>query len=133
MIINKGRILLVDDEPLVLEIIEAALSKEGYEVTSAPDSQSALHLIERCSFDGIVCDVRLENLDGFDLLTVSRKRNPNLAAVLITGAPSDDDANRAKQMKAAYLSKPIALGHLFASLSRSLHMAKLDGDEQPLA
>lgn len=113
---HRGRILLVDDEPLVLEVLEGALGKEGYEVTTASDAQAALLLIERGAFDGIVCDVRLENLDGFDLLMIARKRNPTIAGVLITGAPTDFDAERANELAAAYLSKPIALGHLFMRL-----------------
>ena len=113
---HRGRILLVDDEPLVLEVLEGALGKEGYEVTTASDAQAALLLIERGAFDGIVCDVRLENLDGFDLLMIARKRNPTIAGILITGAPTDFDCERANDLAAAYLSKPIALGHLFMRL-----------------
>ena len=121
--LHRGRILLVDDEPLVLEVLEGALSKEGYDVTTASDAQAALLLIERGAFDGMVCDVRLENLDGFDLLMISRKRNPMIAGVLITGAPTDFDADRAKELSAAYLSKPIALGYLFARLDELVQRA----------
>ncbi len=130
---HRGRILLVDDEPLVLEVLEGALGKEGYEVTTASDAQAALLLIERSGFDGIVCDVRLENLDGFDLLMIARKRNPTIAGVLITGAPTEFDAERANDLSAAYLSKPIALGHLFMRLDDLLKEGAQLQDQQEAA
>lgn len=124
MILNKARILLVDDEPLVLEIIEAALRKDGYEVVSAPSSQVALRHIERTDFDGMVCDVRLENLDGFDLLALARKKNPSIAAVLMTGAPCPEDELQAQALAVRYLAKPIGVGMLLETIEQSIDHAK---------
>ena len=124
MILNKARILLVDDEPLVLEIIEAALRKDGYEVVSAPSSQVALKHIERTDFDGMVCDVRLENLDGFDLLALARKKNPSIAAVLMTGAPCSEDELQAQALEVRYLAKPIGVGMLLETIEQSIDHAK---------
>lgn len=124
MILHKARILLVDDEPLVLEIIEAALRKEGYEVVCAPSSHLALKHLERADFDGLVCDVRLENLDGFDILNLARKKNPSIAAVLMTGAPCLEDERHAAELRVCYLAKPIGVSALTSAIEESLRSSK---------
>ena len=103
----KGSILLVDDEPLVLEMFATFLDVAGYDVVVASNAMQALSCIERGYFEAIVCDVMLEDLDGFDILTIARKKNPSAAVVLITGSPSEVDSRRAAEQSAAYLSKPI--------------------------
>lgn len=124
MMLSRGRILLVDDEPLVLEIIEGALKKEGYDVVCAPNSQTALYYLEKEYFDAMVCDVRLEGFDGFEILAVSRKKNPLIGAVLMTGAPLQEDSLRAHLAGAQYLSKPIALGTLRATIDEIIEEAR---------
>ncbi|MFN8392677.1 MAG: response regulator [Bdellovibrionota bacterium] len=128
MIITKARILLVDDEPLVLEMIEGALKSEGYEVVCAPNSQAALKHLDRTDFDAMVCDVRLENLDGFDLLGLARKKHPSIAGLLMTGAPCPDDLNRAEQLSASYLSKPIGMVQLLATVEQLLDEGRSEED-----
>ncbi len=128
MMIIKGRVLLVDDEPLVLEIIDSALKKEGYEVVCAPNSKNALHHLEKTDFDGLVCDVRLENLDGFDVLAIARKKNPGIGAVLMTGAPTPEDAEQARALKVTYLSKPIGMGELIACIDRAVEAGQYLSD-----
>jgi len=123
MIVSKGRILLVDDEPLVLEIIDSALRKEGYEVVCAPSSQDAIRNLERSEFDALVCDIRLENLDGFDVLSIARKKSPIIGAVLMTGAPVADDAHRAAESNAMYLSKPIGIPELLRNVQKAIEVA----------
>ena len=130
MIINRGRILLVDDEPLVLEIIEGALKKEGYDVVCAPNSQTALNRLDKEYFDAMVCDVRLENLDGFELLALSRKKNPLMGAVLMTGAPTQEDSLRAHRVGAHYLSKPIGLGALRATIDEIIENARFTPEHE---
>lgn len=118
--LSKGRVLLVDDEPLVLEMFESILSQEGYDVFVAPNAKDALYHLEKGFFDVLVCDVMLEDLDGFDIMAIARKKLPNIATVLITGAPSEPDSERAADEGAAYLSKPIGFDVLVRSVSAAL-------------
>jgi DNA-binding response OmpR family regulator len=120
MILNKGRVLLVDDEPLVLEMFESILSQEGYDVFVAPNAKEALFHLERTFFDVLVCDVMLEDLDGFDIMHISRKKHPEIAIVLITGAPTETDSERARLENASYLSKPIGFDLLVSSVEVAL-------------
>ena len=88
---------------------------------------SAKHrLVTRSDFDGLVCDVRMENLDGFDLLVLSRKKNPTIAAVLMTGAPCEGDVSRAQELGASYLSKPIGMSQLLSTVEQSLQACKAE-------
>ena len=107
--VMKGKVLLVDDEPLVLEMFEDALSKEGYDVAVAASAKEAVSQLDRCFFDVLICDVLLEGLDGFDVLQIARKKSENIGVILITGAPSESDNQRATDLKVEYLSKPIGL------------------------
>ncbi len=109
---HRGRILLVDDEPLVLEIIHTALSGEGFEVVCAPSSKAALQQLDRRKFDCLVSDLRLEDHDGFEVLMYARRKSPELAAVLMTGAPCHNDRVRAEELSATYIAKPIGLPQL---------------------
>ena len=118
--LSKGRVLLVDDEPLVLEMFESILSQEGYDVYVAPNAKEALFHLDKTLFDVLVCDVKLEDLDGFDIMSIARKKYPSIGVVLITGAPSAPDAETAAEQNAAYLSKPIGFDLLISSVEQAM-------------
>lgn len=130
MILSKGRVLLVDDEPLVLEMFESILAEQGYDVFVAPNPQIALNHLEKTYFDVLVCDVLLEELDGFDIMTIARKKQPSIAVLLITGAPSEPDAEKAAAQGAAYLSKPIGFDLLISTIQNCIESAKGSGEKQ---
>ena len=109
-----AKILIVDDEPLVLEILELAFRQSSFDVVTANTSQLALKLLDRGHFDALISDVRLEHIDGFDLLKLARRGNPLLVAILITGAPQEVDAQRASEMSADYVVKPLSLSKLIS-------------------
>jgi len=100
---SNGRVLLVDDEPLVLEIFEEALSQ-----------------LEHSFFDVAVCDVMLEGMDGFDLLDRARRSNAHISFILVTGAPSHGGKSEADTLGVHYLTKPIDLNQLIATVKESL-------------
>jgi DNA-binding NtrC family response regulator len=116
---DRGRVLLVDDEPLILEMFESVLRDEGYDVYVASNAKEALQQLDRTVFDVLVCDVRLEDLDGFDIMAIARKRFPAIGVVLITGAPSTSDAQIALEQSATYLSKPIGFDLLVEAVENA--------------
>ena len=130
MILSKGRVLLVDDEPLVLEMFESILTERGYDVFVAPNAQTALSHLEKSFFDVLVCDVLLEDLDGFDIMTIARKKHPGIATVLITGAPSEPDAEKAANQGAAYLSKPIGFDLLISTIQNCIESVRIEQGKQ---
>ncbi len=113
---SPGRILLVDDEPLVLEMFEQFLEHHGYTVTSASSSLLARQQLSTNFFDLVLTDLRLDGFDGFQVIELARQINPQVGAIIVTGAPQDGDRERAKKLSAAYLSKPVMMDELLSSV-----------------
>lgn len=82
---SQKRILLVDDEPSVRAMIAAVLRQSGYLVDVAEDGFHALRQIQKCIPDLVITDLRMPNMNGFELLSVIRQRFPEIPAVVISG------------------------------------------------
>jgi CheY-like chemotaxis protein len=87
---GSPRILLVDDESVVREVLAGELEDAGFEVTQAADGQAALDLLHggRC-FDMLVTDLAMPGLDGVGLIKEAQRRHPRLPAILVTGFAGD--------------------------------------------
>ena len=77
-------ILVVDDELSMRELLEYMLTKENYEVSCAESGQQAIELLEKNHFDLLLCDIRLGDITGLDVLRASKKHNPDNAVILIS-------------------------------------------------
>lgn len=86
---RKPRILLVEDDGVLRDVLADFLTTAGYEVVQAADGVEALATLERASVDGIVTDLWMPNLDGVRLIQSVRERNPALPIVLMTAFPED--------------------------------------------
>ncbi len=82
---NKKTILLVDDEPNIRLVLGAVLERAGFEVKSAEDGFAALRAVQRSMPDLVITDLRMPNMNGFELLSVLRSRFPELPTVAISG------------------------------------------------
>lgn len=101
----------------MLEVLGGALRARGHSVAFAPDGASALEAADRRSFDAVVCDVHLPNLDGLAVLKGVRSRSPDTAVILMTGHGGVKEAVTALHEGAVdYLTKPFAVGQLLARL-----------------
>jgi DNA-binding NtrC family response regulator len=97
---NPARILIVDDERSIRELLEIFLRKEGYEVQKAQSVTEALDLIKSTEFDLIVSDIRMPEMSGIDLLRHVRSNNFNGQFILLTAFASADAAIQALKMGA---------------------------------
>lgn len=79
------RVLVVDDEPTVLTTSSAVLQSKGYEVRTAEDGFAALAELKRSLPDLIISDLRMPNMSGFELLSVVRRRFPQIPVIAISG------------------------------------------------
>ena len=102
-------ILVVDDEPAVREALRAGLEFEGYQVTVASDGLGALEQIAKAMPDGMVLDVMMPRMDGWET-AIQLRRSPGTAhikVVLITARAQEDDKTHGARVGAdAYLTKP---------------------------
>lgn len=106
---NKPLVLVVDDERLIVELFSTILHASGFEVYGASSSIDALHYISKRNYDLLVCDVQIDHIDGFDIVTALREKDETVPALLVTGFPKEEDRRRAGRMGVSYLPKQQAL------------------------
>ena len=104
----KARILIIDDEESIWFSFMNFLSKEGHEVLSAADFDSAIEVISRKKPDLIIADIVLGAHTGIDILRQVKEKGIRSSVIMITGVPDVDSAAEAVRLGAFdYLSKPI--------------------------
>ena len=106
---SKGRVLVIDDEPLVLDTLREVLTAGGFEAAAEGDATRALAHVAAFRPSVVVSDVKMPGLNGFELLRELRARHPEIAVILLTGGGSVEMALRAIQEEGAYhyFEKPI--------------------------
>jgi EAL domain-containing protein (putative c-di-GMP-specific phosphodiesterase class I) len=105
---ERGRILLVDDEPLLLRAFARVLTRAGHDVVQASDGAAALKLVTEQRFDGALVDIGLPGAGGLEVMAALQRCDPGLPVVLMTGAPTLQTAIDAVGTGALrYLCKPI--------------------------
>jgi cyclic di-GMP phosphodiesterase len=115
------RILVVDDQPSARESIETHLRQQGYEVVVAGSGEEALEILARQKIGCMLADSRLFATNRGELLSLCFKRDPHLAAVVLSAIADVGDAVRYLQYGAMdYLPKPLDLTQLEASVQRAL-------------
>lgn len=115
------RILVVDDEPIACDNIAHALRKESYEVLIASNGQEAMDRFNQVSIDLVVTDLKMEKVDGMQLLEWIKEHWPATELILITGFATVDTAVSALKMGAAnYLPKPLNLDKLRTTIRDTL-------------
>jgi len=119
---TKTRVLIVDDDRIILESLSELLQLEGYEVETAADLKAALERCEKMPVDLVLTDVNMPGGDGFELLHVVRKRWPETAVLMMTGYGTIESAVEAIKLGAYdYLTKPINDDEILLTLERALN------------
>lgn len=106
---DKKRILLVDDEADLVEMVKFRLEANGYEVLTAGDGQTALETARREKPDMIILDVMLPKMDGYKVCGLLKKdtRYANIPIMMFTAKATDTDVKLGSEVRAdAYLTKP---------------------------
>jgi DNA-binding NtrC family response regulator len=130
---ERFRIAVIDDEPIVGREVKRGFSKEPYVVETFLDGESALQRLERVSFDLVLCDLRLSGLSGLDVLKAVRKSCPWTEVILITAYSSVDSAIEAIRAGAFhYVLKPIKMAELRLLVRRALDKVMLVKEKDAL-
>ena len=107
---DKVKILIVDDERVALKNLEHVIKKEGYVVVGTESGPNALKLLEEQRFDVVLTDLRMEKVDGMQILKKSREINPDAEIIMITGYATLETAVEAMKKGAFhYIAKPFKL------------------------
>ncbi|MFZ2087974.1 MAG: endopeptidase La [Desulfobaccales bacterium] len=119
-------VLVVDDEEIARTNLEHILKKDGYQVTTAANGIMALEEIHHRKFDLILTDLKMDKMDGIQLLEATRELDPHAAIVMITGYATVDSAVEALQKGAVhYLSKPIKIDELRETVKKVTEKKRL--------
>ncbi|MFZ0612215.1 MAG: sigma-54 dependent transcriptional regulator [Desulfobacterales bacterium] len=130
---ERFRIAVIDDEPIVGREVKRGLSREPYVVETFLDGESALRRLEKVGFDLFLCDLRLPGLSGLDVLKTVRKRCPWAEVILITAYSSVDSAIEAIRAGAFhYVIKPIKMAELKLLVCRALEKVMLVKEKEAL-
>ncbi len=111
------RLLVVEDDPAMADLLQRALTREGYAVDSAANGEDALWAITETDYDAVVLDVMIPAPNGFEVCRTARERGRWSPILLLTARDAIDD--RVKGLDAGaddYLTKPFALVELFARI-----------------
>jgi len=120
------KILLLEDDVILQEIIEEYLLEKGYEVESYFDGEKALDAIGSASYDLLLLDVNVPNIDGFEILSYLREIGNTTPAVYITSLSGIDDLKKGFELGADdYLKKPFELEELKARIEHIIRIYRL--------
>jgi two-component system response regulator PilR (NtrC family) len=110
---KRAKILVVDDEKSMREFLEIMLVKEGYEVLAANDGEQACEILDKETFDLVITDIRMKNINGIGVLKKAKDVNPGAMVVLISAFATAETAVEAmKEGAYDYIPKPFKVNAL---------------------
>ena len=125
----KGRILVVDDEKSMREILEIFLKNEGYHVSVAMNGESAVEALKSDIFDLIISDMKMPKMGGLELLKNVKESSPDTIFVVMTAFGTTESAVEAMKLGAYdYIQKPFQMDEIRLIVKNALEKKKLQKD-----
>ncbi len=126
-------VLVVDDEPQILQVVGGLLLDEGFEVLTALDGESALRQVAEGAPDLVLLDIALPGLDGLEVLAELKRQYPLLPVVMISAYGSVENAVKATRLGAYdFIEKPPHADKILLTLRNALEMARLTEENRRL-
>lgn len=117
----KKRILVIEDNPMIVKSLEFKLTKDGYDITVALDGRAALEIINNNDFDLVITDLMLPFITGTQLIEHIKKIKPSLAIIVLSTATQEDIIMDAFNMGVDdFVTKPFSPNELSLRVKRSL-------------
>lgn len=124
---SRGRILVVDDEEGIREVLEEFLTSQRFRVRTASDGPGAVRAIVEAAPDVVLLDIDMPGLSGTDALPTIRSLAPRTAVIMVSGTRDVETAKRALALGAFdYVTKPVDFGYLLQSLDNALALHSLE-------
>jgi DNA-binding NtrC family response regulator len=118
---DKHRVLVVDDEQAVRELLEKTLTLADYDVDTAADGTAALDRLRAVRYALLITDLKMPGMDGLSVIREARRIRPELPVVIITGCSTEASAIEAVNLGVTgYLIKPFRLPRVLAAAARAL-------------
>lgn len=115
---DKIKVLLLDDEPIVVDRVKSSLELSGYHVDAFLSSQDAIDKLKQVKYDILITDLKMSSPDGMEVLRTAKKIQPDIKAIVITGFATGQTAEIAKKIGAVeFIPKPFKLSQLKKILS----------------
>jgi two-component system, NtrC family, response regulator PilR len=122
----KARILVVDDEKSMRDLLSITLEKEGYDVLTAPGGELAIETLHRETVDAVITDLRMPKVDGLQVLRAAKEVSPDTAVIMITAVASTETAVEAMKLGAYdYITKPFKLDEVNLIVRNALERKRL--------
>jgi DNA-binding NtrC family response regulator len=130
---SRGKLLIVDDEKVALKNLEHVMKKDGYDVVATQSGTNALAHLEKRSFDIVLTDLRMEKVDGMQILQKCRESHPDTEVILITGFATLESAVTAMKDGAFYyIAKPFRLEEVRKVVTEAMEKIRLRRENQTL-
>lgn len=126
-------ILIVDDEPSIIQSLSGLLSDEGFEVIAASNGYEALKVIDAESPDLVLLDIWMPGIDGIETLKEIKKGNPHIQVIMITGHGTIETAVNATKFGAFdFIEKPISFDKVIVAINNALNFRRLEEENRYL-
>ena len=123
---TTAKLLVVDDERSMRELLSIVLRREGYDVTLAENGRAAIEHLESGRFDLLISDIKMPDMTGVDVLRAAKRLDPDILGIMITAFASADTAIEAMRLGAHdYLSKPFDVDELKMKVRNALEQRQL--------
>jgi CheY-like chemotaxis protein/glycine cleavage system H lipoate-binding protein len=123
---EKPRILVIDDEPVILDSVRRILTAEGFPVLVVSDAESALEILKTDPQEIAICDLMLPGLSGLEFLEASQRDDPSLVVIITTGyATVDNGVDALRKGAFDFLPKPFTFEELVSQVDRASRFASL--------
>jgi excisionase family DNA binding protein len=118
---GRSRVLVVDDESSIRELLQKTLALAEYEVDTAPDGRAALERLRLGNYDLLIADLKMPGMDGLTLIREAKRLKTDLPVIIITGFSTESSAIEAVNLGVAgYLTKPFRVPQVLAAAARAL-------------
>jgi two-component system, cell cycle response regulator len=114
---DKTSLIIIDDDPVFLSMLESGLSMDGYHCETSTSASSALDYIRENSFDIMITDISMPEIRGFELTEQAKKLRPDMAVIIMTGFIDEFSYDKAIEAGASdFIKKPFTLKELIARI-----------------